>query len=75
MSSLLGNGNLNIHGYARVTNNTRWMHASEEWETSTMGCAVLSIGPARCIMEVSIDVSSVNEYPVKSYSESVRIRT
>jgi hypothetical protein len=34
--------------YGRCSSNTRWMHGNQEWETSTIGQAVLSNGPARC---------------------------
>jgi hypothetical protein len=30
------------------SNNTRWLHGNQEWETSTIVRAVLSIGPVRC---------------------------
>jgi hypothetical protein len=45
------------HGYNLLSSHTRWIHGNEEWETSTKGRAVLSIGPANVIMEVVIKVS------------------
>jgi hypothetical protein len=37
-----------FHGYAGLSNSTTRVHGNQEWETSTIGRPVLSIGPARC---------------------------
>jgi hypothetical protein len=48
-----------FHGYAWLSNNTRWMYGNQEWETSKAWRVVLSIGLARCyIGRTRHDVSS-----------------
>jgi ABC-type transporter Mla maintaining outer membrane lipid asymmetry permease subunit MlaE len=58
---------MRFHGYARLSNSTRWLHNNQDWTTSTIGWAVFSVGAVRCYTgmiqhEVSQSVSKVTGY-------------